>query len=78
VIQKPGIVISLTSTYNPKGLAIGARNLPGRWCVKLTGVENSKYNFDVIAYYGANKENNTRENNISDIHSTSGKQNSNL
>jgi len=70
-------VISLTSTYNPKGVAIGARNLPGRWCVKLTGVENSKYDFDVIAYYEANKESNTRDD-ISDINSTSGKQNSNL
>lgn len=57
-VQGPGVVMSLVSTYNTKRVAIGARNLTGRWCVKLTGVENLKYNFDVIAYYGTNKKNN--------------------
>ncbi|XP_018313581.1 uncharacterized protein [Mycetomoellerius zeteki] len=59
-IQRPEIVISLASIYDTKGVAIGARNLPDRLCVKLTGMENSKYNMDVIAYYGANKKNNMR------------------
>ncbi|KYN33144.1 hypothetical protein ALC56_12477, partial [Trachymyrmex septentrionalis] len=61
MIQRPEIVISLASIYNTKGVAVGARNLPDRLCVKLMGMENSKYNMDVIAYYGANKENNTRD-----------------
>lgn len=71
--------MSLTSTHNTKGVAIGARTLPGKWCVKLSEVENSKYNLDVIAYYGENKENSTRNDLIdtSPTHTT-GKQNCNL
>lgn len=76
-IQRPEIVISLASIYDTKGVAIGARNLPDRLCVKLTGMENSKYNMDVIAYYGANKKNNMRGD-IININSISGKQNFNL
>lgn len=61
MVERSEIVMSSVSTYNTTGVAIGARNLPGRWCVKLTGVENSKYNFDVIAYYKANEEDNMRD-----------------
>ncbi|XP_011878705.1 PREDICTED: uncharacterized protein LOC105567991 isoform X2 [Vollenhovia emeryi] len=61
MVERPGVVMSLASTYNTKGVAVGARNLPGRWYVKLTGVENSKYDFDVIAYYAANKEDSIRD-----------------
>ncbi|XP_071626964.1 uncharacterized protein [Temnothorax longispinosus] len=60
-VERPRIVMSLGSTYNTKGVAIGARNLPDKWCLKLTGVENSKYNFDVTAYYGANEEDNMKD-----------------
>lgn len=63
MVERPEIGMSLASKYNTKGVAIGARNLSGvRWCVKLTGVENSKYNFDVTAYYEANKEDNVKNN----------------
>lgn len=62
MVERPGIVMSLANKYNTKGMAVGARNLSGRWCIKLTGVENSKYNFDVIAYYGINKEDNVKNN----------------
>ncbi|KAL0130095.1 hypothetical protein PUN28_002005 [Cardiocondyla obscurior] len=64
MVEMPGIVMSLTSTHNTKGVAVGARSLWGRWCLKLTGVENSNYNFDVIAYYGKNKKDNTKINMI--------------
>ncbi|XP_011633440.1 uncharacterized protein LOC105424741 isoform X2 [Pogonomyrmex barbatus] len=67
-IERPGMVMSSASIYNEKGVVIGARNLPGRWCVKLTGVENSKYDFYVIAYYKASEEN--RKNNIINTNST--------
>lgn len=67
--------MSLARTYDTKGVAIGARNPPpGGWLVKLTGVENSKYNLDVTGYFGAKKEINTR-NEIIDVKSMSGKRN---
>lgn len=76
MIERPGIVMSSTSTYNAKGVTIAARNLPGRWYVKLTGAENSKYNFDVTVYYGANMEDNMKNDNI-DTNFTNGKWNYN-
>ncbi|KYN10811.1 hypothetical protein ALC57_17011 [Trachymyrmex cornetzi] len=71
MIERPEIVISLASIYNTKGVAVGARNVPDRLCIKLTGMENSKYNMDVITYYGANKENNARDD-IINVNSISG------
>lgn len=42
--------------------------------MKLTGVQDSKYNLDVVARYGAGEENDTRGE-IVDIGSTDGKRN---
>lgn len=72
MVERSEIVMSSASTYNTTGVTIGARNLSGRWCVKLTGMKSSKYNFDVIAYYKANKEDNMRDDNIG-INFTDGK-----
>lgn len=68
--------MSLARMDDKKGVAIGARNLPGGWCVKLMGVTNSTYSFDVIAYFERNEAN--TENEIIDIKPTNGKQNYNV
>lgn len=74
-MRRPGITMSLARTYDMKGVAIDARNPPpGGYLVKLTGVEDSKYNLDVTGYFGASERNNTR-NEIIDVKSTSGKRN---
>ncbi|XP_032672396.1 uncharacterized protein LOC116844660 isoform X2 [Odontomachus brunneus] len=72
-MRRPGITMSLARTYDMKGVAIDARNPPpGGYLMKLTGVENSKYNFDVTGYFGTSERNNTR-NEIIDVKFTSGK-----
>ncbi|XP_012230485.1 uncharacterized protein [Linepithema humile] len=67
-MQRPGITMSLAHTYDKKGVAIGARNLSGGWCMKLTGVTNSTYSFDVVAYFETNET--STKNEIIDIKST--------
>ncbi|XP_019701264.2 uncharacterized protein LOC105192540 isoform X2 [Harpegnathos saltator] len=65
-MQRPAITISLARMYDAKGVTIGARNPPpGGWLVKLTGVENSKYNLGVTSYFGASEENYTKNEIIS-------------
>jgi len=62
------IIMSLARARSTKGVVVGARSLPPG-CVKLTGVENPRYDFNLRACF----EDSNRKNEVTDTEATSGK-----
>lgn len=70
--------MSLARSYDTRGVTIDARNPPpGGWLVKLTGLKDSKYIFDVTGHknFGANERSDMRDEMEIDVEYTSGKRN---